>query len=107
MTAGIKERVKPCRRGACQRHCRGKPGLSAGICLEPAALGGLIEVFAAERIDRRQTAFGRCKHDLCPGLEEGIVRRGQLFVPEPGLAIRVAEPAMRGENDQNFHNGLP
>jgi hypothetical protein len=54
-------------------------------------LVGLESRLVALGGERRLATLGRGQHDLRTGILEGVVRRGQLFVPEAGLAAGVAE----------------
>jgi hypothetical protein len=54
-------------------------------------LVGLESRLVALRVERRLATLGRGQHDLGTGILEDVVRRGQLFEPEAGLAAGVAE----------------
>ena len=65
---------------------------------------GLEVGLVALGIKRRLAAVGRRERDLVASYLEHIIRRGQLFEPETGLAASVAELVMRCQNHYDFHD---
>ncbi|MNN39071.1 hypothetical protein D3C81_1530950 [compost metagenome] len=57
----------------------------------------------AVRVQWRLAARWRCQGDLGAGILEHVIRCGEFFQPEPGLAPGVAELVVRSQYEQDFH----
>ncbi len=106
MAAGIEDRVESVLADAVEPRRVGEARLGRLVRLEPAGEISLKFGFIALWVQWRLTALGRGKRDLGSGVEKDVIGRGELFQPEACHSACVAEPVMRGEDDENFHGFL-
>ena len=106
MAARIEDRVEIVLTDAIEPRRVGEARLGGLVRLEPAGEIGLKFGFIALWVQRRLTALGRSKRDLGSGVEKDVIGRSELFQPEACLSACVAEPVVRGENDEDFHGFL-
>ena len=106
MAAGIEDRVEIVLTDAIEPRRVGEARLGRLVRLEPAGEIGLKFGFIALWVQRRLTALGRGKRDLGSGVEKDVIGRSELFQPEACLSACVAEPVVRGEDDEDFHGFL-
>ncbi len=101
MSARIEHAVKPLHGHGAQRHCVCEQGLGDAIRLE--AMRGFGRGFRviARRINRRLPALGRRQGQRRARIREDVVRCGEFLQPEPGLATRVAELTVRGQDHED------
>src|SRR5262249_2369134 len=107
VAAGIEDRVVSRGFDVAEPRGVGQHRLGCGILLETPRQFGLALRRVADRVERWLSPFGRSERHGRPGVEQGVVRRGELLEPEAGLAARVAELVVGGQNYEDLHGGTP
>ncbi|GGT20858.1 hypothetical protein GCM10010240_62130 [Streptomyces griseoviridis] len=106
VAAGVEDRVEVVGGDAVEADGVGEGGHGLLVGLEAAGLLGLEAGFVALGVQRGTAALGGGQGDVPAGLLEAVVGSGQFLQPEAGLPAGVAEPVVRGEDDEDLHGGV-
>ena len=106
VAAGIEDRVVIRGLDVGEPHGVRQHRLGRGILLETPRQFGLALGRVADRVEGRLPALGRGDGHGRPGVEKGEVGRGELLEPEAGLAARVAELVVGGQDHEDLHEDV-
>ncbi len=102
MAARVEHGVEIVRIDLAQRYGVGQRHLCLGITSEAFGGFGLGIGLVALRVERRLAALGRSQGDLRAGIDEHVIRRGELLEPEAGFLTGIAELVVGCQHHQDL-----